>query len=116
MADKSKKQAKGSWGGRLLIMLFGFCIVAIGAQPIQKEYGSFVNFLRAQSKAFAKESKGGKSEKHDKGNNILKSFTLPSVTVKTQDEAKVVTAEKSKQLDHIDAVDRKGLDNLINGM
>ena len=111
MADKQK----GPWAGRILIMVFGFCIVAIGAQPIQKKYGSFLNFLKSQSRAQAKEASGHKAGEASKNSRVLKSFTLPNLGKKAApNEAKVETTNKSKNLDKLEANDRKQLDNLLN--
>ena len=40
---------RGSVGARILIIVYGAALVAIGLYPIRREYGSFSRFLKVQT-------------------------------------------------------------------
>ena len=63
MSDSNNSSSGGFWKG-LLIMLFAFGIVCIGAYPIHKEYGGIFEFLSQKSSAFAGAIKRASQAEH----------------------------------------------------
>lgn len=124
MAGTTSSETEGGLFARLLIILYALGLVAIGAQPIQKEYGSFTEFLRQKSQAVAGQWRG--SERRDEQKNskpdqaTLRTQTLPTESRKTpgvsREEGQSGASTKNAPADNLTEKDRKALNQLINGL
>lgn len=103
--------ASGSIGARLLIMIYGAAIVAIGAYPIKQEYGSVEEFFKREMPGwFSKESL-------EKLRVQRPEETEDKKTARARLETpRIVTEDKAAQedLDTIEKNDRKQLSDLLN--
>lgn len=97
-AQKSSSEAH--FGLRLLIILYGLGIVAIGSYPIQREHGSVMAFVKKQTTAFANSS--------DILSRIKPKLTLPA--------ASDGSAAEKKSRDHLTERDRTELNRLIGDL
>lgn len=113
----------GSLSARLLIILYGLGIVAIGAYPIQREHGGILNYLSSQSSAFASEGlselkKSGLADRLRRRRATrsgvdqpeVQTLTLPGASLKVQKRA------PAKEMDKLTKQDRAALENLIDGL
>ena len=115
MGTNDSDSDKGSLWHRALVIFFGLCIVAIGAHPLQSNYGGVVPFIKKHSTALAKEISGNKGEKGGKSSARLKTNTLAN-TKEEKNQSKSAPASEHKSLDRLDSTDRKALNNLIDNL
>lgn len=112
----------GSFGGRLLVILFALAVVAIGMEPINKEHGSVLSFIRQKMNSISLTSTPPKGARARLGSELPKEedksmwkiFTTPSkdssATARPKADPKVAGT------DNLSVQDRKALDQLINDL
>ena len=115
MGDTS---SHGHLGVRLLIILYALGIVAIGAYPIQKQYGGIVEFLKQQTFGLSQAKIPYVRARMGTGGGVLKSLDLPSRDLPDIREGTVETgrAGRAERVDEITGKDRKALNKLIDGL
>lgn len=105
MAADNSKNAPGSGPliGRLTIILYAIAIVMIGLHPIRKQYGSFFNFIKRESRALVYRAdtlvKEAKSAKNAEDRSLAGR-----------------KSRKNQNLDRLTHKDRRQLDNLLDKM
>lgn len=112
----AEAKAKGSFWARLLIILYGLGIVAIGAHPLQKQYGGVFAFLERESAAFAGVFQ--QSETQRAGRGLLEE---PPITRSLNASQQGLTTDSklespNRPIDGLTTTDRKQLDKLINNL
>ena len=121
-----QKQSSGSSGARLLIIIYGLALVAIGAHPIQKEYGGIVEYFSRKTRAFAG-TLG--SIKRPSRNHVdppqstvvsIQSNSKPTTTLRSFDTGNFDRGEgqssKKQELDKLNEHERKSLNKLLDGL
>lgn len=97
------------WTLRLLIILYGSGIVALGLHPIQEKHGSIFNFIAKDSFVDAAERTKA---------SILNSATAvhSESAPKEAEDHPAVAPRGEKRVDALSNDDRKQLNNLIEGL
>lgn len=103
----------GSLGARLLIIIYAASLVAIGAYPIRREYGSVVNFLRKEAAELRQSSSVSKWAKFNWTRARLAEPKDSKIVIGGDNVPEKTTAPK-KDLDKLTHSDRKQLDDLLS--
>lgn len=99
---------KAGIGARILIILYGAALVALGMYPIQREYGSMSAFLKRQ---FAAVMPNGSLE------DLKVKRPLPTGAEKRKlkaARARLIDPDDQKEMDRLTQSDRLQLDNLLS--
>jgi hypothetical protein len=139
MAPSKKKGGNSGPGGsevgfgkRLLVILYAAGIVAIGAYPIQREFGSVYNFLDIKIRQYANTSlpdeigslrekgvgisqffRGSEDKSQSSSKTTRARLSEPEVKRLKLGSGRPRDAAQESDLDEIDARDKEALDNLI---
>lgn len=105
------QSSQGNFGARLLIALYAAGIVALGLVPLRKNFGEiagFFSYLKKKTAVFAV----APEELRDSPGVVEKK-------VEIADKPEVLTKKKAaahKDLDHLQAKDRKELSELVDSL
>ncbi len=117
---------EGTWGARILIIIYAAALVLIGSYPIKREYGSVLEFLRKQSRSWAGDLRSQRSERArlnvTQSSKVLQSAQTREAAAKTaakeihSEPSIVLEKNSSKRMDNLTKQDRAQLNGLLNSL
>ncbi len=101
---------------RLLIIAYALGIVAIGAYPIQRDYGGIVEFLRGESALLASELRNRRAGVEDNEVERIRIRSLNAPQGEVAPPSAAGRGAKGDELDKLTTQDRAQLNKLIEGL